>query len=284
MGRNFRVSGPVQSSVYREVISPCAKIVRIVHAMKWTPSPMPWYGGHVLQNAPIGFFFNCPKETYRKMAQISDDQLATVVQQYEAALAQSKHDDASDVLGLDEVANLRTRCIAGIVRLSGTDSIYHKTARDIVDRKDHEWNFLKREVGVAKALLHDIENGYLKTLEEMIHGDVFSDYLEMADHLLEHKFKDAAAVLVGSTLEVHIKMLCGKHGIDALRNGRPRTADQLNAELAKLGAYSKLDQKSVTAWFGLRNNAAHGHYSAYTGDQVRLLLASVRDFITRHPA
>ena len=106
----------------------------------------------------------------------------------------------------------------------------------------------------------------------------------MAEHLVEQKYKDAAAVLAGATLELHIKELCGKHGVDILRNTRPRKADQLNAELAKVHVYSKLDQKNVTAWLGLRNNAAHGNYSEYTRDQVRLLVASIRDFITRFPA
>ena len=218
------------------------------------------------------------------MPQFPEAQLTAIVQEYDTALARSTHDDASDVLALNQVTDLRTRCIAAIVRISGTDSTYHQAAREYAGRKDNEWNHLKRDVGVTKALLHDVQNGYLNTLQEMIHGDLFSDYLEMADHLLRHKFKDAAAVLAGTTLEIHIKKLCDKHGIAVLRNGKPRRTDQLNAELAKSGVYSKLDQKNVTAWCGLRNDAAHGHYSQYTGDQVRLLVASVRDFITRHPA
>lgn len=218
------------------------------------------------------------------MPQFPEGQLAAIVHEYEAALARSKHDDASDVLALNDVTDLRTRCIAAIVRMSGTDSTYHQVAREYGGRKDNEWNLLKREIGVAKALLHDIQNGYLNTLEEMIHGDLFSDYLEMATHLLGREYKDAAAVLAGTTLEIHIKKLCGKHGIDVLRSGKPRATDQLNAALAKSGVYSKLDQKTVTAWCGLRNDAAHGHYSEYASDQVRLLVASVRDFITRHPA
>ena len=140
------------------------------------------------------------------------------------------------------------------------------------------------EVGIARALLSDIQNGYLKSIEELLHSDVFGDYLAMAMHLLEKDYKDAAAVLTGGTLEVHLRNMCSKHNISSERNGKAKKADDLNSELAKQGVYSKLDQKNVTAWLGLRNNAAHGHYSEYTKDQVALFLQGVRDFITRHPA
>ena len=99
---------------------------------------------------------------------------------------------------------------------------------------------MKRQIGVTKALLEDLKMGYLTSLEEMIHGDLFSDYLEMADHLVQHGYKDAAAVLAGATLELQLKKLCNKHSIGVQRNGKPRKADELNAELGKLRIYSKL--------------------------------------------
>lgn len=45
-----------------------------------------------------------------------------------------------------------------------------------------------------------------------------------------------------------------------------------------------LAQHQVTAWLGLRNNAVHGHYSAYAEQQVELMLQGVRNFISRLPA
>jgi hypothetical protein len=96
--------------------------------------------------------------------------------------------------------------------------------------------------------------------------------------------KNAAAVIAGSTLEVHIKQLCAKHSVSTQSNGKPKKADTLNADLVKASAYSKLDQKNVTAWLGLRNDAAHGNYKEYDKQQVKLLINSIRDFITRNPA
>lgn len=83
---------------------------------------------------------------------------------------------------------------------------------------------------------------------------------------------------------MYLRKLCGKNNISFVKKGKPRKTEELNAELGRLHIYSKVDQKNVTAWLGLRNDAAHRHYSQYTEDQVRLLIAGVRDFLTRYPA
>jgi hypothetical protein len=140
------------------------------------------------------------------------------------------------------------------------------------------------QVGVVDSLLHDIRGGFLKSLEELIHGDLFSDFLEMADHLTSSGYKDAAAVIAGSTLEAHLKQLCVRHSISVDSSGKPKKVDLINSELAAANAYSKLDQKNVTAWLGFRNDAAHGNYGAYDKAQVALLIDGIRHFITKLPA
>jgi hypothetical protein len=58
----------------------------------------------------------------------------------------------------------------------------------------------------------------------------------------------------------------------------------MNSEIAGAGVYTKLDQKSVTAWLDLRNKAAHGKYAEYTREQAALMLRGVMDFAARYPA
>ena len=122
--------------------------------------------------------------------------------------------------------------------------------------------------------------------KDLITAELFTDFLEMAEHLLEHRYKDAAAVIIGSTLENHLRQLCGANSIDINRKnnrGRlvPKKADLLNSELATKGVYNRLDSKSVTAWLDLRNNAAHGNYEEYSHEQVSLMLSGVRNFISK---
>jgi hypothetical protein len=144
-------------------------------------------------------------------------------------------------------------------------------------------------VGIAQGLLADLKSGYMKSLVELLHADFFADFLEMAQHLLDCRFKDAAAVIAGTSLEVHLRALCAKSNISTTTSKSDgsilaKKAEALNTELAAAGAYEKLDQKNVTAWLDLRNKAAHGKYTEYQENQVSLLISGIRDFIGRKPA
>ena len=180
-----------------------------------------------------------------------------------------------------------TRCGALIYRITGPNSPYAVRLSNLGEGASEI--LAAKVMGTGTALQADLKAGYLETASELIHGEVFRDYLEMADHLLASDYKDAAAVVAGSTLEVHLRQLCQKSGIeievkDGQGNLRPKKADRMNADLAGASAYSKLDQKNVTAWLDLRNKAAHGKYDEYSSGQVALLNQGVHDFISRNPA
>jgi hypothetical protein len=139
--------------------------------------------------------------------------------------------------------------------------------------------------GILKAIRSDYEAGYTQSVVELVRADVFADFLDMADYLIEQNYKDPAAVIVGSVLEEHLRKLCQKKGLEILKpDGSPKKADTLNAELTSANVYSKLELKNVTAWLDLRNKAAHGHYTEYQKEHVDLMLQGVRDFATRYPA
>lgn len=219
---------------------------------------------------------------------IFEQQLSSVVDEFRALQAKSPHDDLSDLPRENRQA-LVTRAIAAINRISGNASTYSKEVSRLLQSMPAIHLHTTSIVGVVKALLDDIRAGYLRTLVEVVHGDVFSDFLEMAQHLCDTGYKDASAVIAGSTLESHIRSLCQKAGIPVettKSNGDTvaKKADGMNAEATAAGVYSKLDQKNITAWLDLRNKAAHGHYDDYRKDQVVILIAGIRDFITRNPA
>ena len=141
--------------------------------------------------------------------------------------------------------------------------------------------------GILSAAREELAGGWLTTTKGLVSAEIFSDFLEMAQHLLDEGYKDPAAVMAGSVLEEHLRQLCQKHGIptEATKQGRPqpKKADALNADLAKKEVYNRLDQKNVTAWLDLRNKAAHGKYQEYTEEQVALMLQSLSDFMVRIP-
>jgi hypothetical protein len=200
------------------------------------------------------------------------------------ARSRSQHDDLSDLPDA-ETTQVLTRLASAVDRLAPAGSRYRTSAQAALAQygATNSYN-IQHLAGILQALRADYEAGYLQSVEELIHADLFSDFLEMAEYLLSEGYKDPAAVIAGGVLEEHLRKLCVRNGVAIETNGRPRKADALNADLANAGVLTKLDHKSVTAWLDLRNKAAHGKYTEYSSDQVALLLQSIRDFITRLPA
>jgi len=223
-----------------------------------------------------------------ELATLLEGQLQTTLDLYKNLRARSQHDDLSD-LGHAEHHKFLAMSRAAIDRIAGAHSAYSRQAQEIIDlRNTHDGRRVGMMAGVVEALQNDVKAGHLEAVAELIHGELFADFLEMATHLLDEGYKDAAAVIAGGTLEAHLRLLCQKHKLpveaQAASGLKPKKADQLNADLASAAVYSKLDQKSVTAWLDLRNKAAHANYSEYSRDQVALFVSGVRDFISRAPA
>ncbi|MEO3404145.1 hypothetical protein AAFN85_09590 [Mucilaginibacter sp. CAU 1740] len=138
-------------------------------------------------------------------------------------------------------------------------------------------------VNILNQIKHEVENGWLTTVKQLVTAEVFSDFLEMSEHLLDEGYKDAAAVMVGSVLEEHLRQLCQSHSIDThVLKGTDSVAKKaaaINDDLKKAGAYGPIQQKQVTAWLGTRNSAAHGHYNDYTLAEVKLMYQGVLNFL-----
>jgi len=211
-------------------------------------------------------------------------QIDDVLGAYTRLRSRSKHDDCSDLPDTDR-REAAARLHAAIVRLAPPGSTYIADCKKVIEGCGGASHILVEELpGILKAVRADYADHYLQSVQEIIHAEVFGDFLEMADHLLEQGFKDPAAVIGGGTLEEHLRKLCNKYGVLTTERGNPKKAEAMNAELAQAQAYSKLDQKSVTAWLDLRNKAAHGKYPEYTKEQVKLMVQGIRDFVTRLPA
>jgi hypothetical protein len=212
-------------------------------------------------------------------------QIDTILAMCRQLKVRSKHDDLSDI-PKDEIGEVVSLLFAAIERLAPPGSSYVRNA-SAYERflQGSACHAVKPLAGILSALRTDYDAGNLQSVIDLIHSDVFADFLEMADYLLQQGYKDAAAVIVGSVLEEHLRKLAQKSGIAIIQSsGAPKKADTINSELAGAAVYSKLDQKSVTAWLDLRNKAAHGNYGEYTKEQAIVALQGVRDFAARYPA
>lgn len=146
-------------------------------------------------------------------------------------------------------------------------------------------SIVESSLGVLEAVSDEIDRGWYHSVRGVVSAEVFSDFLEMANHLREEGYKDAAAVMLGGTLEEHLRQLARENDVEievAVKGKMSfKKADVLNADLVKARIYSTLDQKNVTAWLGLRNDAAHGNFGAYSTEQVALFSQALNDFMAR---
>lgn len=212
----------------------------------------------------------------------ADDLLSNVQQDPEYARSKDKR----EMVDPFDFVRFRTASLHFIETTLGKDTQYHNAF----------WHQCQanapHHVKIGKALLEELlsefESSWLWTTYGIATAEVYADFLEMAEGLLDAGYKDASAVMIGSVLEEHLRRLCVKHGIATTHEKDGKTsakkADTMNAELASAGVYDKLDQKWVTTALDLRNKAAHGLYGKYDKDQVRaILLLSTMDFLQRQP-
>lgn len=190
-----------------------------------------------------------------------------------------------------------TAALAACERAAGHESVYYQQAQRYAEHigvigamAGASEQHMQSLSGVLKSLRQAIDHDYLRSVRQLIHAEVFTDILEMADYLHEQGYKDAAAMMAGGVLEQHIRQLCAAHTIptsdpDATTGKmRPRPTERLNAELARAGAYDKGAQKNITGWLDLRNKAAHGRYSEYSLEDVGPFIQGIRLFVRQHPA
>lgn len=179
---------------------------------------------------------------------------------------------------------------AGLSFLSNTFGEGHSYYKEFENQTSQAYGTnAKAGKGVIVAARDEVNGGWTVTARGIVSAEIFSDFLDMGEYLLSEGYKDAAAVMIGSTLEEHLRQLGTKHGVGLLFTDRkgnvvPKKADVLNADLVKAGVYAVLQLKNVTAWLDLRNKAAHGNYGEYESESVDLMLQGVRQFMMQYPA
>lgn len=130
--------------------------------------------------------------------------------------------------------------------------------------------------GILQAALEDVEQGHLLSLQDMVTAEVFSDFLEQADHLLEHGYSAPAASLAGAVLENGLRSLAERNEIPVKARDNLST---LNQKLSDNGVYNRLRQKQIEAWIEVRNNADHGRFDEFDAGHVADLIKGARGFL-----
>ena len=139
--------------------------------------------------------------------------------------------------------------------------------------------FVGSGMGILTAAAEDCAKGYIWTLRERVHANVFDDYLEMAASLLSDGYMTAAAVIAGTTLEEHLRELCQKSGVKVNKK-----ASVMNDDLLKQSVYPQTEWRLNQGWLDIRNDCAHKLSTAYDKAQIQQMIDGIRGFMARNLA
>ncbi len=178
--------------------------------------------------------------------------------------------DSTDLIGW------QTNCLQLLDSVCGQGSrqISKFNEQGTANKNNTTYGKLIHQKAIIAATKDDFDGGYLNSVRNLIHADVFDTELEQADELLQTGYLVAAAVVTGVVLETTLRQMCRESGIEAGK------LDKMNADLAKEKIYDKLVQKQITLWADIRNKAAHGASDPLKKDDVDDMLRGVRRFIT----
>lgn len=173
-----------------------------------------------------------------------------------------------------------TSCLSLLSRVFGEDSAHYQHIKEQFPSYP-KWPNVEQAFGVLLAAKDDYKSESLFSLKKLVEAELFDEFLEQAEHLLEAGYYQPAAVVAGCVLEDGLRKLCQANGVPL--HDSPKL-DWMNSELAKKGLYNKLTQKRVTAMADLRNSAAHGKWAEFDKSDVETMVRDVRDFMSKYYA
>jgi hypothetical protein len=162
-------------------------------------------------------------------------------------------------------------CIGDVV---GIESEYHAHFND---NTSHGFKSgALAGVNILMAIREDVANGYVRRTADLIAAEVFTDFLDMAGHLLDAGYYVPAASLTGAVLEDGLRRLAVARSLKVLPGD---DIGALNNRLASKEAYTQLVRKQVDLWAGIRNFADHGQFEEVKVGDVRDMYAGVTRFL-----
>jgi hypothetical protein len=135
-----------------------------------------------------------------------------LLQQGKAVLASRQRSAHSgEYVDSGKIKGFRSAAMSFIERLYGSaHSHYREFDKEVCGYRPSD-----AEIGMAilESAHAEIAGDWLFSLKGFITAEVFADFIEMANYLMDQDYKDAAAVIAGSVLEEHLRQLCRSNNI-----------------------------------------------------------------------
>jgi hypothetical protein len=133
--------------------------------------------------------------------------------------------------------------IGFLVNALGRDHVYTRGfAHKAITKLDTS---IQSGLGILRAVREDIEGGYLSDLRTLISAEVFTDFLDMAEHLHKSGYVHPAASLAGAVLEDGMRKIAAANNINLKAR---EDLSSLNQKLANATVYNRLMQQKLQPW------------------------------------
>ena len=188
----------------------------------------------------------------------------------------------SGVVGFSRVDNSaffewKTGAESLIIKITGEDNAYYK---NFLQQVEGEYkNDVDCGIGILRALKEEIESGFIDQIKDLVTAEVFTDFLDMAEHLLKNGYKDPAASLIGAVLENGLRKIAAKKNLP-VKSGDDISS--LNTKLSDSGTYNRLVQQQIQTWKKVRDSAAHGRFEEYKREDVETMTEGVKRFLAEN--
>jgi hypothetical protein len=150
-----------------------------------------------------------------------------------------------------------------------------KTAYNLFHGYEYEFENVK---GVFLAAKSDFEGGFGTTLEALVSGEIFGDFVGLAKEALSNDKKDVAAVLACAALEDALKRYAVGQGISV--DGKEMT-DIVNALKSK-GLVGGAQKSLLETMPKIRNFAMHADWSKVTPQDVGSVIGYTEQFLLQN--
>ncbi len=138
---------------------------------------------------------------------------------------------------------------------------------------------LQTATAILKRVRADYARGYIPNVRELAAAEVFTDFLDMAEHLHSGGYHVPAASVAGAVLEDSLRRLHLKH-IGQVQG--MSSISKLNDALRKADIYGQAAWRQIQVWGDIRNDADHGHFEKVEAAAVKQMISGIRDFIAKH--
>lgn len=136
----------------------------------------------------------------------------------------------------------------------------------------HEVDALK---GIFRAAKADYDGGYAFSMQALISGEIYSDFVSLAKRALAEDGKDVAAVLACAALEDALKRLAVLNGLEVSDKSMQDVVNALKAKGLVGGAQKTL----LDSMPKIRDYAMHAHWDKITPQDVGSVLGFVEQLL-----